>query len=148
MRCMGTFAAFLSTFLALSLAVGAAAAIAPADERLKGRELRKPLPERVPGQPRQVSGEVSDEVIRRVRTALHETLGVAPRVVDVLVAEEVVWTSGALGCGEPGQQYQPVPVTGQRVVLQADGRRYDYRVAGAVLRLCRSPEAAGTVEVM
>ena len=83
-------------------------------------------------------GEVSDEVMQRVVAALHKELGAAPQGVEVVVAQEVVWPSGALGCAKPGAFYQPVPVTGQRVVLRVNGQSYDYRVAGAQVLLCGS----------
>lgn len=48
----------------------------------------------------------------------------APALVS---ARTVTWPNGALGCPEPGVMYTQALVTGQQVVVSADGREYDYR---------------------
>jgi hypothetical protein len=58
----------------------------------------------------------------------------------VLVAEFVSWPDSSLGCPRPGELYLPVVTPGYRVVLEAAGTRYDYRLsATGVVRLCERP---------
>lgn len=48
----------------------------------------------------------------------------APALVS---AEAVTWRSGALGCPQPGMQYTQSLIDGMQVIVEAAGRRYDYR---------------------
>ena len=45
----------------------------------------------------------------------------------LVTAEAVTWTSGALGCPEPGKYYTQALVEGMRVVVEVRGVSYDYR---------------------
>jgi hypothetical protein len=49
----------------------------------------------------------------------------------------------SLGCPEPGMSYPQVITPGHRVVVEADGRRFDVRVAGTHGRICRKPAGKG-----
>jgi hypothetical protein len=52
-------------------------------------------------------------------------------------AENVVFADGSLGCPSPGQSYTQAQVDGMRVVVEADGTTYDYRLGtGDQLLLC------------
>lgn len=58
----------------------------------------------------------------------------APTVVS---AENVRFNDGSLGCPQPGVQYTQAQVDGMRVVVEAGGRRYDYRFGtGDTAQLC------------
>jgi hypothetical protein len=48
----------------------------------------------------------------------------APTLVS---AEAITWPDGSLGCGKPGESYTQALVDGMRVVVEADGKTYDYR---------------------
>jgi hypothetical protein len=65
-------------------------------------------------------------------------LAKVPREKLVIVrAESVVWNNGSLGCPEPGMMYTEALVNGYWVVIDADGKRYDFRVGGGgSFRLC------------
>mgnify|MGYP006921665931 CR=1 FL=1 len=55
----------------------------------------------------------------------------------VLVSSEAVtWPDSALGCPSPGVMYTQALVDGLRVVVEAGGRRWDYRLGGTQLKLC------------
>lgn len=55
----------------------------------------------------------------------------------VVSAENVVFADGSLGCPSPGQSYTQAQVDGMRVVLEAEGTTYDYRLgSGDQLILC------------
>ena len=66
-----------------------------------------------------------------------------PREKLVVVrAEGVVWNDGSLGCPEPGIMYTQALVNGYWVIIDAGGRKYDYRVgSGGSFHLC--PEGRG-----
>jgi hypothetical protein len=60
----------------------------------------------------------------------------------IVHAESVVWSDGSLGCPEPGMMYTQALANGYWVVIDAAGKKYDYRVdSGGGFRLC--PEGRG-----
>jgi hypothetical protein len=60
----------------------------------------------------------------------------------IVRAESVVWNDGSLGCPEPGKMYTQALVNGYWVIIDAAGRKYDYRVgSGGRFHLC--PEGRG-----
>jgi len=60
----------------------------------------------------------------------------------IVRAESVVWSDGSLGCSEPGMMYTQALVNGYWVIIEAVGRKYDYRVdSSGSFRLC--PEGRG-----
>jgi hypothetical protein len=76
-----------------------------------------------------------------VRAELGGLIGVEPaETATVVVAESVIWPDSSLGCPRPGEMYLQVLTPGYRVVLEADGTRYDYRLSETgVVRLCERP---------
>jgi hypothetical protein len=66
---------------------------------------------------------------------------VPPEDIEVLVAEEVTWPDGALGCPEPDGMYTQALVEGYRIVLEVDGREVHYHGArGEPPFLCEDPQ--------
>lgn len=63
--------------------------------------------------------------------------------VDVTVADygAVTWSDSSLGCPEPGMSYLQALTDGFLLVLEVDGRRFEYH-GGAVggLRYCANPK--------
>jgi hypothetical protein len=55
--------------------------------------------------------------------------GVDPEEIEVLVAEEVTWPDGALGCPEPDGMYTQALVEGYRIVLDVAGEEVHYHGA-------------------
>lgn len=47
-----------------------------------------------------------------------------PKLVS---ATSVTWDSGALGCPQPGMSYTQALVDGMQVIVEADGKTYDFR---------------------
>ncbi|GGC14931.1 hypothetical protein [Cellulomonas carbonis] len=69
-------------------------------------------------------------------------LDVAPEQVTVVRADAVTWRDGSMGCPRPGMSYTQALVEGTLVVLEVDGRRYEYHSGGRRAPfLCESPEA-------
>ncbi len=50
---------------------------------------------------------------------------------QLVSAEAVQWTNGALGCPKPGMAYTQAIVDGMRVVVTVEGTPYDYRFGRA-----------------
>jgi hypothetical protein len=62
---------------------------------------------------------------------------VAREQLVILRAESVIWNDGSLGCPEPGVMYTQALVKGYWVVVDAAGRKYDFRVGSrGNFRLC------------
>ncbi len=63
--------------------------------------------------------------------------GVTATPTTVVSAEKVRFNDGSLGCPQPGVQYTQAQIDGMRVIVEAGGKRYDYRFGqGDVPRLC------------
>jgi hypothetical protein len=80
-----------------------------------------PGPVTTPGTPAEVSEARWDAIVADLRSR-----GVtgAPALVS---AQAVTWSSGALGCPQPGRSYTQAMVEGMQVVVTASGRSFDYR---------------------
>lgn len=61
--------------------------------------------------------------------------------VTVVSAEEITWSDGSLGCPESGMHYTQALVNGMRIVLEANGKRYEYHSGGTRPPfLCENPQ--------
>lgn len=70
--------------------------------------------------------------------------GVDPEDVEVIEAEEVTWSDGAIGCPEPGNTYTQALVEGYRIVVEVDGERMHYHAAeGEEASYCADPQEPG-----
>lgn len=68
-------------------------------------------------------------------------LGVNPTDITVVSSEEVTWRDASLGCPEPGRMYAQVLTPGVRIVLEVNGRHFDYHAAaGKPPFLCENPQ--------
>lgn len=66
--------------------------------------------------------------------------GVAGNQALVTEAQQVTWSDGSLGCGEPGVSYTQAQIEGWRIVVVVDGTSYDYRFGkDATPTLCERP---------
>lgn len=65
-------------------------------------------------------------VVERAAAALATELGIGRDAVAVARAERTEWPDSSLGCPEPGKAYLQVITPGYRVVLDANGRSYEY----------------------
>jgi len=99
------------------------------ERRLEARQgAYKPLPEAVPEEPQsQIVGEVPEATITAVKDDLAKKLDTSIDAVEVVMSRSVTWSDGSLGCARPGQAYTQALVPGYQVVLEVEGRQYDYR---------------------
>ena len=100
-------------------------------QELRRRALERKSLERVEGNAESslVTGEVPEDILSDVLGDLEERTGGRRSDFKVLRAESVPWSDGSLGCPEPGQDYQQVPVNGFQILIAFQGTEYDYRAS-------------------
>jgi hypothetical protein len=100
--------------------------------------------ERVEPPPPTVAGEVPAELLERIRADAAGRLGVAPAALEVVRAESVTWSDGALGCPRPDVLYTQALEPGYWVVLRAGERQLDYRAReSGYFFVCEDPKEKG-----
>jgi hypothetical protein len=105
------------------------------------RDQDRKLPAQVPDEPRApVTGEVPESILSAAQDDLARKLDVAVESIEVREAAAVVWNDGSLGCPRPGQVYTQAVEPGYRIILEYEGRQYDYRATEhGYLLLCELP---------
>ena len=84
-----------------------------------------------------VKGEVPQAILEAILKEVAALERAGPDQVAIERAESVVWNDGSLGCPEPGMAYTQALVKGYWVVVEAAGKKYDFRVgSGGSFRLC------------
>jgi uncharacterized protein (TIGR00251 family) len=79
----------------------------------------------------------AEQVIRLVREDLAGRLNIAAQGIKLASVEGVEWRNTSLGCPQPGMMYAQVIVPGYRVVVEAEGQRYEYHTdRGRSVVLC------------
>ncbi|GAP06851.1 hypothetical protein ATHL_01715 [Anaerolinea thermolimosa] len=78
-----------------------------------------------------VTGEAPQDVLDKVLTDLEQRLGHKPSRIEILRSEFVTWNDGSLGCPKPGVYYTQATVDGYWIIIKADEKTYDYRVASS-----------------
>lgn len=81
-----------------------------------------PRPTGKPGTP----GTPSSDPVEQAKADLANRLGVDPAQVTLVSSTEVTWPDGSLGCPKPGMHYTQALVPGAKIVLEANGTRYNY----------------------
>ena len=96
--------------------------------------------DRAPPPVEAITGEVPEQVLETAMLALEKLTGASRSGFETVKAEEIIWPDGALGCPQRGMTYTQEPVPGYHIVLQHNGRQYDYRAGGTrFLMLCLEP---------
>jgi len=72
----------------------------------------------------------------RAVSDLAEKLGIAKSAVSVVDVQSVEWPDASLGCPQPGAMYAQVITPGYRIVLEANGQRYEYHTGASAITLC------------
>ncbi|NND36039.1 MAG: hypothetical protein HKN81_02790 [Gammaproteobacteria bacterium] len=81
-----------------------------------------------------------DEIAKQVVAGL---LSIPVAEITLVSVEAKDFGDPSLGCPEPGMAYPQVITPGHRVIVEADGRRFDVRVSGRHGRICRKPGRTG-----
>lgn len=88
-------------------------------------------PVSIPPSGEAVPGTVPEALLERIIAAAAVVARVDPSAVMVVSTEAVTWNDGSLGCPKPGVMYIQQIIAGYRVVVEAGGKRYDYRVGSS-----------------
>jgi hypothetical protein len=100
---------------------------------------------RAPDAPAEVDAPaVASDPSGIARSVVADMLSMEPDAVTVVSVQARNFSDSSLDCPEPGFSYLQVVTPGHQVLIEADGRRFDVRVAGGNGRVChrRKPEAA------
>ncbi len=90
------------------------------------------------------SGAVPVAVVNAAIADAATVSGVDPSAITVVSAEPKTWNDGSLGCPQPGQLYTQALVPGYQVILDANGKKMDYRATeSGDVKLCENPKAGG-----
>lgn len=88
-------------------------------------------PVSIPPSGEPVPGTVPEVLLERIVAAAAAVAGVDPSAVMIVSTEAVTWNNGSLGCPKPGVMYIQQVIAGYRVVVEAGGKQYDYRVGSS-----------------
>ncbi|CAN5517222.1 hypothetical protein BH23CHL10_BH23CHL10_09730 [soil metagenome] len=88
-----------------------------------------------------MTGEVPEDLLADILAEAASRAGVDPSAVEVIVAEEVTWSDGSLGCPEAGMSYTQALVPGYRVVVEVDGEELNFHASqSGGFQLCDDPQ--------
>jgi hypothetical protein len=91
--------------------------------------------------------EVSVPAEARIAAAIADLarhLQIEPESIELVDVRGVQWPDGSLGCPREGELYTQAIVDGSQVILQVDGRMYDYRTDDEEnVKLCPSEDKDG-----
>lgn len=74
-------------------------------------------------------GHVPDDLLAQLVADVADLASVDAAAVEVIRAQQVIWSDASLGCPQPGRSYAQVLTNGYWVVLQTAGIAFDYRAA-------------------
>ncbi len=102
---------------------------------------RDPSIEAAPsGEPPSTTDGLPPDLLAEIVNAGAGEAGVEADAVQVVVAEQVTWSDGSIGCPEAGMMYTQALVPGYRVVLAADGRQLNFHATeSGDFRYCEHP---------
>lgn len=75
------------------------------------------------------SGEAPQDLVDQMIDDLVGQLGIERQGITVVSAEAITWNDGSLGCPKPGEFYTQALVPGYRVILEANGKQYNYHAS-------------------
>jgi len=88
-----------------------------------------------------------ENLIEKAKEDLARRLSISAKQIDLVEANEVVWPNASLGCPQPGMVYADVLTPGYLVLLEANGKEYEYHASrGTEVFYCENPipPASGT----
>lgn len=65
-------------------------------------------------------------LIEKAKRELAQRLSIAIMEINLIKAEEVVWSNASLGCPQPGMVYAEVLTPGYLILLEANNKGYEY----------------------
>lgn len=88
----------------------------------------------------------AQEITSLVQQELAERLGIATDAIEVTSVEPVQWSDTSLGCPKPGMAYATVITAGYKIVLEAEGKMYEYHTGADNFVLCQDTSTSGLEE--
>ncbi len=79
---------------------------------------------------------VMSPLVQQARTDLAARLGVTPDAIVVKSSQETEWPDASLGCPKPGRMYAQMITPGVLIVLEANGKTYEYHGSMRQVTLC------------
>lgn len=102
-------------------------------------------PDRVQPTAPAAGGEAPQELVEQMIDDLAAKLGIERQSITVISTEAITWNDGSLGCPKPGEFYTQALVPGYRVMLEANGKRYNYHASEqGYFFLCTAPLPGGS----
>ena len=80
--------------------------------------------------------EEGRQLLTQARDDLAGRLNVRPDQIKSVSAEPLMWPDTSLGCPQPGMMYAQVVTPGYRILLEHEGREYDYHAGRGRVLLC------------
>ncbi len=77
-----------------------------------------------------------DLLVQQARADLAQRIGITPDSIVVKSAQEIEWPDSSLGCPKPGMMYAQVITHGVLIVLEANGKTYEYHGSMRQVSLC------------
>ncbi len=81
------------------------------------------------------SGDL-DQLVQKAREDLAGRLGISIDSIAVVKTQAAEWRDSSLGCPEKGMFYMQVITPGYVIVLQAQGKSYEYHAGLSNVVLC------------
>ena len=69
-------------------------------------------------------------LVEKAKEDLAQRLSIAITQISLVEARGVVWPDASMGCPQPGMAYIQVPQDGALIVLQVEGKTYEYHSGG------------------
>lgn len=88
-------------------------------------------------------------MVEKVSLDLSERLDVDDDEIKLIKMEQVEWSDSSLGCPEPGAVYMQVITPGYLIILEVEGKLYEYHTdQNNIFVLCEGsrPMPVGTIE--
>ena len=76
-------------------------------------------------------------LVEKARKDLAQRLGISEEKISLKSIESVEWPDTSLGCPEEGKMYAQVVLPGYKIVLEANGKSYEYHAGGNDLVFCQ-----------
>ncbi len=75
-------------------------------------------------------------LVQQARADLAARLAIPPDAITVKSEQEVEWPDSSLGCPKPGMMYAQMITPGVLIVLEANGKTYEYHGSRVRVSLC------------
>jgi hypothetical protein len=97
-------------------------------------------PSQMPSTPSSPLDSGLQALIEKAKTDLMQRTAVSTSQIQIVDTAEVEWPDSSLGCPQPGMSYLQVITPGYRIVLEANGTRYEYHSNKSTLIVfCENP---------